>query len=124
MVGFSFYGIFWSFLVIWEYKTKIFATNFSPLFLLHCHYQVPKIITLIFRLFHLLEKMPALDQNVKVTCEKFGTSVTKYHLSRHKSRCSGGILYCPKCPNFSIKSREYLKTHTAKKQSVPRLSTN
>ena len=62
--------------------------------------------------------MPALDRNVKVTCENCGTSVTKKHLSRHKSRCSGGALYCPKCPNFSTKSRDDLNYHIAKQHSV------
>ena len=62
--------------------------------------------------------MPALDRNVKVTCGKFGTSVTKLNLSRHKSRCSGRILYCPKCPNFSTKSRDDSNYHIAKKHSA------
>ena len=66
--------------------------------------------------------MPALDRNVKVTCENCGTSVTKKNLSRHKSRCSGGALYCPKCPNFSTKSRDDLNYHIAKKHSVQRPS--
>ena len=48
--------------------------------------------------------MPALDRNDKVFCEKYGTLVTKKTLSRHKSRCSGGALYCPKCPNCLTKS--------------------
>ena len=43
-------------------------------------------------------------------------------LSRHKLRCSGGALYCPKCPDFSTKSRNNLIYHIAKKHSVPRLS--
>ena len=58
--------------------------------------------------------MPALDRNIKVTCGDCGTSVTKYNLFRHKSRCSGGTLYCPKCPNFSTKSRDDLYYHIAK----------
>ena len=62
--------------------------------------------------------MPALDRNVKVTCGSCGTSVTKKHLSRHKSRCSGGTLYCPKCPNFSTKSRNDLYYHNSKKHSA------
>ena len=66
--------------------------------------------------------MPALDRNVRVTCENCGTSVTKYHLSRHKSRCSGGTLYCSKRPNFSSKSRNDLNYHVAKKHSIPRPS--
>ena len=65
--------------------------------------------------------MPALDQNVKVTCRNCGTSVTIKHLSEHKSSCSGGILYCPKCPNFSSKSRDDLKYHIAKKHATPRV---
>ena len=66
--------------------------------------------------------MPALDRNVKVTCGNCGTSVTKINLSRHKLRCSGVALYCPKCANFSTKSREDLNYHIAKKHSVPRPS--
>ena len=62
--------------------------------------------------------MPALDRNVKVTCENCGTSVTKINLSRHRLRCSGGILYCPKCPNFSTKSRDDLNYHIAKQHSA------
>ena len=58
--------------------------------------------------------MPALDRNVKVTCGDCGTSVSKYNLSRHKSRWSGGALYCPKCPNFSTKSRDDINYHIAK----------
>ena len=34
----------------------MFATNFSPLFLLNCHNQVAKIDTLAFKLFCLLQK--------------------------------------------------------------------
>ena len=62
--------------------------------------------------------MPALDRNAKVLCGDCGTSVTKYNLSRHKSRCSGGALYCPKYPNFSTKSRDDLNYHIAKQHSV------
>ena len=62
--------------------------------------------------------MPAFDRNVKITCGNCGTSVTKNQLSRHKSRCSGGTLYCPKCLNFFTKSRDDLKYHIAKKHSA------
>ena len=62
--------------------------------------------------------MPASDRNVKVTCGTCGTSVTKNQLSRHKSRCSGGTLYCPECPNFSARSREDLNYLIAKKHSA------
>ena len=62
--------------------------------------------------------MPALDRNVNVTCGNCGTSVTKLNLSRHKSRRSGGFLYCPKCPNFSTKSGDDLNYHIAKKHSA------
>ena len=58
--------------------------------------------------------MPALDRNVKYSCEKCGTFVTKKKLSRQKSRSSGGTLYCTQCPNFSTKSRDDLNYHTAK----------
>ena len=62
--------------------------------------------------------MAALDRDVKDSCGNCGTSVTKQHLSPHKSRCCGGILYCPKCPNFFFKSRVILKCHIAKKHSA------
>ena len=66
--------------------------------------------------------MSALDRNVKVTCENCGTSVTKQHRSRHKSRCCGGTLYCTQCPNFSTKSRVDLNYHITKLHSAPRPS--
>ena len=62
--------------------------------------------------------MPALDRNVKVTCENCGTSITKYNLSRHKSRCSGGTLYCTQRPNFSTKLRDGLNYHSAEQHSA------
>ena len=65
--------------------------------------------------------MPALDRNVNVTCGICGTSVTKKNLSRHKSWCSGGTLYCTQCPNFSTKSQKDLNYHIAKKHSAPKL---
>ena len=64
--------------------------------------------------------MPALDQNVKVTCGNCATSVTKQQLSRQKSRCSGVILFCPKCPNFSTNWRDDLYCHFVKKHAAPR----
>ena len=66
--------------------------------------------------------MPALHRNVKFTCENCGTSVTKIDLSRHESRCSGGTLFCPKCPNFSTKSRDDLNYHIDKPHSAAGLS--
>ena len=62
--------------------------------------------------------MPALDRKVKVTCENSGTSLAKMNLSRHKSPCSGGTLYCPKYPNFSTKSGDDLTYHFAKQHSA------
>ena len=62
--------------------------------------------------------MPTLNRNVQVTCGNCGTSITKHHLSRHKSRCSGGTLYCSKRPNFFTKSRDYLNYRMAKKHNA------
>ena len=62
--------------------------------------------------------MPALDRNIKITCGKCGTSLTKPHLSRHKLSCIGGTLYCANCPNFSTKSRADLNYYIAKKHSA------
>ena len=61
--------------------------------------------------------MPALDRNVKATCGNCGTSVTKNQLSRHKSCCSGGTLYCAKCPNFCTKSGDGINYHIVQKHS-------
>ena len=63
-----------------------------------------------------------MDPNVKVTCGNCGTSVKKKSLSRHKSSCSGGTLYCPKRPNFPTKSRDDINYHIAKQHSLPRPS--
>ena len=65
--------------------------------------------------------MLALDRNLKVTCGACGTSLKKKHLSRHKSGCSGGTLYCANCPNSSTKSRDDLNYHIAKKHATPQL---
>ena len=64
--------------------------------------------------------MLASDRSVKVTCGDCGTSITKKHLSRHKSICNGGTLYCANCPNFFTKSRDVLNYHIAKKHATPR----
>ena len=64
-------------------------------------------------------KMPALDRNVKVTCENCGVKITKLNLARHKKTCSAGTLFCPKCPNFSTIPKDDLNYHIAKKHSVP-----
>ena len=67
--------------------------------------------------------MPALDRNAEVTCGDCGTSLTMKHLSRHKSSCSGGTLYCPKCSNFFNKSRDDINYHFANKHATPRLKS-
>ena len=66
--------------------------------------------------------MPALDGKVEVTCGNCGTSVTKKIQSRHKLRCSGVTLFCPKCPIFPTKSRDDLYYQMTKKESVIRPS--
>ena len=62
--------------------------------------------------------MPALDRNVKVTCENCGTSVTKKNLSPHKKCCSAGTLFCTQCLNFSSISQDDLNYHIAKQHSA------
>ena len=62
--------------------------------------------------------MPALNRIVKVTSGNCGTSVTKEYLSQHKPRCSSGTLCCPKCRNFSTKSRDDLNHRFAKNHSA------
>ena len=129
MVGFSFYGRYflsWSF-YIWYEVTINCLLQFDRHYFT-CIARVKLVKTLLFQIILLWKNcqksptMPALDRNVEVTCGYCGTSVTKKHLSRHKSSCGGGTLYCPKCTNFSTKSRDDLKHHIAKKHSVPRPS--
>ena len=62
--------------------------------------------------------MPASDRNVKYSCENCGTLVTMKLLSRHKSHCSGGALYCPKCPNFFTTSKDDINYHITKKHNA------
>ena len=62
--------------------------------------------------------MPSLNRNEKVTCENCGVQITKYHLARHKKRCSAGTLYCTQCPNFSTLSQDDLNYHIAKQHSA------
>ena len=67
--------------------------------------------------------MPALDRNVKVTCENCGVQLTKLSLARHNQRCSAGTLYCTQCPSFSTKSRvdfyyQFAKQHSAAAPSI------
>ena len=66
--------------------------------------------------------MSALDRSVKVTCGNCGNLVTKKNLSRHKSRRSGGTLYCANCPNLSTKSGDDLIYHIAKNHATPPLT--
>ena len=73
-----------------------------------------------FRIFcqtFILEK-PSLNQNDKVLCENCGTPFTRINLASHRKRCSAGLLYCSKCPNFSTKSQSDLNYHVAKKHSI------
>ena len=69
MVGLSFYGIFWNSFVFGVYNIKKTATKFSPLFPLRCYRQVAKKVTLIFRLFCLLEKCPLWIEMLKLLVE-------------------------------------------------------
>ena len=66
--------------------------------------------------------MPALDRNVKVTCENCDVQNTKLNLARHKKSCSAGTLYCTQCPNFFTISGGDINNHIAKKHNVPRPS--
>ena len=85
---------------------------------------VKLVKTLIFEIFLLWgncsksSTMPALDRNVKTTCGNCGISAMKQQLSRHNSRCSGATLYCPKCPDFSTKSKGDIIYHIVKKNTV------
>ena len=62
--------------------------------------------------------MPSLNRNEKVTCENSGVQITKYHLARHKKRCSAGTLYCTQFPNFSTLAQDDLNYHIAKQHSA------
>ena len=71
-----------------------------------------------FQIILFITKMPSLNRNEKVTCENCGVQITKYHLARHKKRCSAGTLYCTQCPNFSTLSQDDLIYHIAKQHSA------
>ena len=123
-VSLAFYG--WSFL-LWNFLdfSRKWGTQYKKTcykFFAIISFALPQSSCLkcyvSFQIILLVTKMSALDRNVKVTCENCGTSVTKINLSQHKSRCSGGTLYCSKCPNFSTKSREDLNYHFAKQHSA------
>ena len=66
--------------------------------------------------------MPSLIRKEKVAYEHCVTQVTRINVSRHKTKCSIGTIYCTQCPNFSTLSKEYLNYHVGKKHSVPRSS--
>ena len=65
--------------------------------------------------------MPDLEGNVKVTGGYCGNSVTKQHLSRHKSHCSGGTMYCPNSPNFFNKSIDDINFSIFNKHATTRV---
>ena len=62
--------------------------------------------------------MPSLKRNEKVPCENCGVQIAKYHLARHKKRCSAGTLFCTQCRNFSTLSQDDLNYHIAKQHSA------
>ena len=130
MVGISFYGryfllwliflfmdfsrIFWYFgKIIYKYLLHNFRHYFS------CTATI-KLLKLLpsFQIFLFIRKMPSLNRNEKVTCEKCGVQITKYNLARHKKRCSAGTLNCTQCPNFSTLSQDDLSYHIAKQHSA------
>ena len=98
-------------------KYKYLLQTFRPNFLCIATIKLLKLLR-YFSDYSVYQKLLALDRNVKVTCEKCGTLVTKKNLSRHKSRCSGGALCCSKCPNFSTNSRDDLNYQIAKQHSA------
>ena len=130
MVGFSFCGRYflsWSFSIWYEVTINCLLQfdrhYFTCIARVKLVKNLPFQIILLWKNCQKYPTMPALDRNVKVTCGYCGTSVTKKHLSRHKLSCSGGTSFCPKCPNFSTKSRHDLNYLIAKKHSVSRPST-
>ena len=66
--------------------------------------------------------MPALDRNVKNTCENCDVQSTKLNLARHMKSCSADTLYCTPCPNFFTKSRDDLNYRFVKQHCTPRPS--
>ena len=62
--------------------------------------------------------MPSLIRKEKITCEKWGTLVTRNNFVRHQKRCSAGTLYCTQGTNFSTLSQDDLSYHIAKQHSA------
>ena len=104
-------------------NSKRLATNFSPLFHLHCYSQVASILTFfsIHSAKQLFSEMTSLNRYEKVECENCGTLTTKLILERHKKSRSAGTLHCTQCPNFFTKSQNDLNYHIAMKHSATKL---
>ena len=119
IVGLSFYG--WNFLEFarnWRKKYINTRYKFFAIISVALPQSSCKNCYVNFQNILFVTKMPALDRNVKYSCENCGTLVTKKNLSRHKSRVSDGTLFCPKCPNFSTLSQNDLNYHIAKQHSA------
>ena len=99
---------------------KLLATNFSPLFHLHCYRQVASFFTFISDNSVKSLIMKSLIQKEKITCENCGTQTTRNNIVRQKKRCPLGTLYCTQCFNFSPKSPSVLNYHFAKRHSAPK----
>ena len=102
---------------------KILATNFSPLFHLHCYRQVASIFTFFFSDYFvklLLMKCLSSIETRKLPVRIVLTKLQRLILARHKKSCSAGTLYCTQCPNFFTYSQNDLNYHIAKKHSAPK----
>ena len=55
--------------------------------------------------------MPAKDQNLPVNCKKFGKSVVKTNIARHRKTCMMGTLYCKK-RNCNFATKKLQNCHT------------
>ena len=66
--------------------------------------------------------MPFPIRKEKFACENCGTHVTTKNLSRHKTSCSIGTLFCTQRPNVPTLHRDDLNYHVANRHSFPRPS--
>ena len=113
--------------LLWNFswKGKYFENYFLKFFFIFLFALLPSRYFNFLRWFQIIvflanfTQMLSLNRYEKVTCEKCGTQTTKPNLARHKKSCSVGTLYCAQCLIFSIKSRNDLNNHIAKKHGTP-----
>ena len=122
MVGFSFYGIFWNFLVIKEYNITTLATKFSLLFFCIATINLLKLLR-SFQIILFITNMPSVIRkekkiHVRIVVPKLQQTIL------HDTKRDAQLEPClaPSVPTFQTLFQDDLNYHVAKKRRVPRPS--